>query len=252
MAIGIGQGAPLPDGGGLTNLQTANRFIRVETAGARELVKKFQELASQATSTEVLQRIVRKASEPIYDGYKQRAKEHEATGNLAASVTRKYVNYPEGAVAVVGPRQTGPIGDTPKRRSGNHAWLVEFGTPARRPGTKGRRTYINVHQLVNRKMQKAGSLDDQKFRTAGRGYYFLMGSKDYRASAGGRPGYSRDFAGPGPGGDGRPQHPISLKPGDTIAGMPPQHLMRDTLSANGPRVLNILKSELIKQINLRS
>lgn len=252
MAITVGQGSPLSGDGGLTNLQVANKFVRIETAGARELVKQFQELASRAASVEVLQRIVRKASEPIFDGYKQRAREHEATGNLAASVTRKYKNYPEGAVAVVGPRQTGPIGDTPKARSGNHAWLVEFGTAARRPGTKGRRTYVNVHQMINGKMSRVGSLDDQKFRTAGGGIYFLMGSKDYRASAGGRPGYSRDFAGPGPGGDGREQHPITLKPGETIRGMPPQHIMEDTVSANGRRVLEILKSELNRQIMLRS
>lgn len=252
MAITTGQGAPIPDGGGLTNLQTANKFIRVETAGARDLVRKFQSLIDAAASPAILRRIVAKASEPIEKGYRQRAKEHEATGNLAASVTRKFVDYPDGAVAVVGPRQTGPIGDTPKRRSGNHAWLVEFGTPPRRPGSKGRRTYVNVHQMINGKMRKSGSLDDQKFRTAGGGVYFLMGSKNYRASAGGRPGYSRDFAGPGEGGDGREQHPITLKPGDTIAGSKPLHIMEKTIESNGPQVLATLKSLLIQQINLRS
>lgn len=249
MSITVGQGAPLAGGDGLTNLQVANKFVRIETAGARDLVRRFQELASKAASTEVLLKIVEIASRPIEQGYKQRAKEHEATGNLAASVDHKYEAYPEGAVAVVGPRQTGPIGDTPRRRSGNHSWIVEFGTPPRRPGTKGRRTYINVHQAINGKFPRTGDMDDQKFRRSGGGVYFLMGSKDYRAGAGGRAGYSRDvFDSRGT----REQHPITLKPGETIAGMPPLHLMQDTIAANGRKCLDILKRELNRQIMLRS
>lgn len=249
MAITAGQGAPIPDGGGLTNLQKANQFVRVETAGARDLVKKFQELAGAASSPAILKKIVETAKEPIERGYRLRAKEHEATGNLAASVTHKTKNYENGAVAIVGPRQTGPIASTPQRRSGNHAWLVEFGSPPRRPGTNGRLKPINVHQMINGRMRYSGSLDDRKFRTAGPGLYFLMGSKNYRAGSGGRPGYSRDaFDSYGT----REQHPISLKPGETIAGMPPLHIMEDTIAANSGKVLSILKNLLIQQINLRS
>lgn len=252
MALSQGTGAPNLSEDGLTGVERAGQFVTVRTAGARELVRRFRELAA-AAAPDILQRIVRRASEPIFNDYKALAQRHEATGNLAASVTRKYKNYAEGAVAVVGPRQTGPVGDRPEARSGNHAWLVEFGTAPRRPGTRGRRTYINVHQMINGKMSRSGSLNDEQFRSKGKGYYFLMGSLDYRRNqAAGRSGYSRDFAGPGPRGDGREQHPITLKPGDTIAGMPALHLMEDTIQANGNEVLAILKSELIKQINLRS
>jgi hypothetical protein len=128
MSIEQGIGAPRELDGGLTGVELANQFITVNTAGVRDLVKRFQDLTNAATAPATLRRIVRKASDPIFNDYKDRAQTFEATGNLAASVTRKYVDYPEGVVCVVGPRQTGPVGDSPERRSGNHAWLVEFGT----------------------------------------------------------------------------------------------------------------------------
>jgi hypothetical protein len=183
--------------------------------------------------------------------YEARAKSHEATGNLSASVTRKYVDYPEGVVVVVGPRQTGPVGSTSDRRSGNHAWLVEFGTDARKPGSRGRRVYVNVHQSINRRMRKSGSFNNTQFEQMGRGYYFLMGSINEPSRRTGKPGYSRDFAGPGPGGDGRKQHPITLAPGETIAPMKPLGLMEKSISATGASVLAVLRSTLEAEINAR-
>jgi hypothetical protein len=251
MALTQGFGAARILDDGQTSVQSANQFVTVSTAGARDLVSRFLELATAASAPSVLRKAVRKASDPLMKDYGARAKSHEATGNLSASVTRKYVDYPEGVVVVVGPRQTGPVGSTSDRRSGNHAWLVEFGTDARKPGSRGRRVYVNVHQSINRRMRKSGSFNNTQFEQMGRGYYFLMGSINEPSRRTGKPGYSRDFAGPGPGGDGRKQHPITLAPGETIAPMKPLGLMEKSISATGASVLAVLRSTLEAEINAR-
>ena len=251
MAIGQGIGEPREFDDGSTAVQQANQFVTVQTAGARDLVRTLRSLAAAATVPGILRKAVKQASDPIANEYRNKARRHEATGNLAASVTRKYKDYPDGAVVVVGPRQTGPVGSTPDRRSGNHAWLVEFGTGRRRPGTQGRRTYINVHQMINRRMTKSGSFNNDQFASMGRGYYFLMGSIDEPSrQGGGKSGYSKDFM---LGKDGRSgeQHPITLKPGDTIAPMKPLHLMEHTIRENASQCLSILRSALEKEINAR-
>lgn len=249
MSIEQGIGAPQELDTGLTGVETANQFVRIRTAGVAGLVKRFEELANAATVPGTLRKVVRKASQPLFDEYKNLAQQREATGNLAASVTRKFVDYKEGAVCIVGPRQTGPVGDRPERRSGNHAWLVEFGTAPRKPGTRGRRTYINVHQSINGKFSRKGSFNNTEFENMGRGYYFLMGSKFEPSRQGqGKAGYSRDFS------DSRgtrEQHPITLKPGDTIAGMPALGLMQKAIAARGSEVLGILTSLLEKEIAVR-
>jgi hypothetical protein len=253
MSLSQGIGSPREFDDGLTSVQQANQFVNIRIGqDVRDLVKRLEQLASVASRPEVLRRCVRKASKPIMDGYSSRAKMHEATGNLAASVTRKYVDYASAAVAVVGPRQTGPVGSTSSRRSGNHAWLVEFGTSARKPGTKGRRTYINVHQAINFRMRRAGSFNNDQFARMGSGYYFLMGSiNEPSRQGGGKPGYSRDFAGPGPGGDGRQQHPITLRPGETIAAMPALRLMEETIASTASQSLAMLRGALEAEINAR-
>lgn len=239
-----GIGSPRELEGGGTGLDRANQFVTVRTAGVRDLVKTLQALAGSAASEAVLSKAVMKAKRPLEQHYIGLANQHEATGNLARSVTHKKVKYPDGMTVVVGPRQTGPVGSTRDKASGNHAYLVEFGTGRRKPGSQGRRAYVNVHQQINRRMTRRGSFNNTQFEQMGRGYYFLMGSLDERAGAGGRPGYSRDFAGPGPGGDGRPQHPIVLKPGDTIAPMKPLGLMEKTINATDRQVFEILKATL--------
>jgi hypothetical protein len=251
MALTQGIGAARVFEDGQTGVQKANQFVTVSTAGARDLVQRFLELATAATAPATLRKIVRKSSEPLMKDYAARAAAHEATGNLAASVTRKYVDYPEGVVCVIGPRQTGPVGSTPDRRSGNHAWLTEFGSGPRKPGSKGRRAYINVHQSINGRMRRSGSFNNTQFEQMGRGYYFLMGSINEPSRRTGKPGYSRDFAGPGPGGDGRQQHPITLSPGDTIAPMPPLGLMEKTISSTASSVLALLRSQLSAEITAR-
>lgn len=242
-------------GGGQTALDRAGQFVSIRTAGVRELVERLKAMAGQVESDSVLRAAVRKGSKIVADEYREMATRVMATGNLAASVRvfhRKYKNRSGGRahVEVIGPLQTGPVGTTASQASGNHAWLVEFGTDRRRPGTKGRRTYINVHQQVNRRMvlHPGISMNDEAFANAGRGYYFLMGSLYERANQpAGRPGYSRDFAdGPGP-----RQHPITLKPGETIAAMPGQHIMEDVITATSGDVLRTLQGALVAAINAR-
>lgn len=255
MAITQGVGSPQTLDDGQTGIQRANQFVTVRTVGARDLVRRLNELTQAASSESILSDAVTRASRPILVGYKTKARSHEATGNLHKSVDRKVKTYAgesgPAAVAVVGPRQTGPVGSRPGIESGNHAWLVEFGTKPRRPGTRGRRTYVNVHQAINGRMRRSSTLNDQQFQNMSRGYYFLMGSKDERVNAGGRPGYSRDFAGPGPRGDGRPQHPIMLSPGETIAKMPALGLMEKTIQENASDCLGILRIYLEAAIAIR-
>lgn len=249
MAIEQGIGTPRFEGE-FTSVQRAEQFVSIRVGSdIRDLVKRFRELATAASQPEVLRRVVRKASKPIFDGYTARAKRHEATGNLAASVTRKYVDYPTGAVCVVGPRQTGPVGSTPERRSGNHAWLVEFGSGRRKPGSKGRRAYVNVHQMINFRMTKAGSFNNDQFEQMKGGYYFLMGSiNEPSRQSGGKPGYSKDFS------DSygrREQHPITLKPGESIEPMPALGIMEDTIASTSSQTLAMLRSALEAEINAR-
>jgi hypothetical protein len=154
---------------------------------------------------------------------------------------------------IVGPRQTGRQASRAGKASANHAWLVEFGSGARKPGSQGRRVYINVHQAINRKMnlrstRRSFSTNDEAFSRMGAGYYFLMGSLNERAGAGGKPGYSRDFS------DSRgtrEQHPIVLRPGETIAPMPALKLMQNTIDSQQASVLALLRSGLERQITVR-
>ena len=236
---------------GLTGLETANQFVRVRTAGVRDLVRAFQELANRASQPAILKKIVDKGSLPVMKSYIAKAKQHEATGNLANAVDRKFVDYPTGAVAVVGPAQRGSRVEPSHRPRGSaqHAWLVEFGTTNRKPGTRGRRTYVNVHQMINRRMTRAGSFNNDQFARMGKGNYFLMGSIDEPSRQGqGKSGYSRDFS------DSygtREQHPITLEPGETIAPMPPLGLMQKTISETASQSLSILRAALENEITIR-
>lgn len=231
---------------GLTARQTADGFVGVRVDGVRELARQLQGFVGALESDAVLFNAVESGAKIIGDDYKRRASIHMATGNLAKSVgskKKRYENESGGvvAVAIVGPKSTGASAATDEEGSGNHAWWIEFGSGPRRPGTQGRRTYINVHQKINGRMgpmRKTARMNDEEFIRAGRGYYFLMGSLRERAGAGGNPGYSRDFAGPGPRGDGRPQHPITLKPGEVIAPMPALHWMRESIANQRTNVYN--------------
>jgi hypothetical protein len=248
MAVGTNYGAfARVLSSGLTGKRTAEGFVGVRVQGIKELARQLQGFVGVLESDAVLFNAVESGAKIIGDDYKRRASIHMATGNLAKSVDSKKKRYENStggvvAVAIVGPKSTGTGGASERGGSGNHSWLLEFGTGPRRPGTQGRRTYVNVHQKINGRMgpmRKAGRMNDEAFAKAGQGHYFLMGSLRERADqAAGKSGYSRDFAGPGPRGDGRQQHPITLRPGEVIAPMPAHHWMRESIGIHRTNVYN--------------
>jgi hypothetical protein len=229
--------------GGQTGKSLAEGFVTVKTAGIRELAERLEALAAQMGEPKALESAVKKAGEHIKRGYK--AKIRDATGNLSKSVYIKTKTYDAAAVAVVGPRQTGSGRGTEKDGSGNAAWLFEFGSGIRKPGTKGRRTYVNVHQMINGKMRRHSSANDKQFANMSKGYYFLMGSKyeESRQALMGK-GYPHDF-----GHTGNKMHPITLHPGDTYARMPASHAMEKTISEQQGAVFNTLKAAIQANID---
>jgi hypothetical protein len=222
---------------GQTGKEIVAGFINLRTSGAREVAKKLELMAIRAGQDpgKLMDKAVRKASEIIKKGYKDKIR--NATGNLGKSMTTQIRAYEGARVAITGPRVTGPVGADPERGSGNHAWLVEFGTARRKPGTQGRRTYVNVHQSINGRMKKVGGFNNEQFENMGRGYYFLMGSKNEKtrqAKAGS--GYPHDFVPDGKGGT----KPYFLRPGETYGAMPAQHPMERTITENSSAVLGSL------------
>jgi hypothetical protein len=223
---------------GQTGKQLTNAFVTVKTAGIRELAEKLEMLGAKMGEPDALEKCVEKAGEHIKKGYK--AKVSKVTGNLSKSVRIETKSYEAAAVAVIGPWQSGASGATSKQASGNHAWLVEFGTDARKPGTKGRRTYLNVHQMINGKMKRHSSANNTQFANMSRGYYFLMGSKNEPTrQAGMGSGYPHDF-----GSTNGKMHPVTLHPGETYGAMPAQHAMEKTISEQQGAVFNTLKAAI--------
>jgi hypothetical protein len=232
-----GQGSPRTLGGS-TGKSLAEGFVTVKTAGIRELAEQLQALATKMGEPKALEDATRKAAEHIRKGY--RSKVGNATGNLKKSVRIKTKTYDAAAVAIVGPWQSGNAGSRDGAESGNHAWLVEFGTDRRKPGTKGRRTYLNVHQLINGKMRRHSSANNQQFANMSKGYYFLMGSiNEATRQAGMGKGYPHDF-----GVTGGKMHPVTLHPGETYAPMPAKHAMQKTIDEQQGAVFNTLKAAI--------
>lgn len=216
----------------------AEGFVTVRTSGLRELVEELQRRARAVGKPDRLKAIVTKAAKLIENDYKQRV--GDVTGNLQRSVKTRTKVYDAAVVAITGPLQTGNGASTDKQASGNHGWLVEFGSGRRRPGTQGRRTYINVHQMINGKMRRHSSANDQQFAGMSRGYYFLMGSRNEptRQAREGS-GYPHDFGFS----DGR-QHPITLHPGEDYGAMPAKHPMEKTIQAQSRAVYNTLEAAI--------
>lgn len=241
-----GQGSPRTFGG-QTGKQLAEGFVTVQTAGAREVAEELRDLAN---------RIGEDADALLYDSCKQAArliqqryksKVGNVTGNLSKSVRIEKRSYPQdGAVmAIVGPWQSGRGASREDAESGNHAWLVEFGTGRRKPGTKGRRTYLNVHQMINMKFRRAGSFNNSQFERMSKGYYYLMSSYNEptrQARAGS--GYPHDF-----GHTNGKQHPVTLKPGETYGPMPAKHAMQKSIDEVGPEALNTLINSIRGKID---
>ena len=251
MAVTISEGRGFPlDRGGTTANEIATGFVRVRTAGASELAERLGRLAEQfdasgAVGEKALRRAIKPALKLISDQYKSDVR--DVTGNLGKSVKNKYVTYKNAMVGVVGPRSTGTGSASEKDGSGNHAWLIEFGTPPRRPGTQNRRTYINVHRMINGKMHRAGASTDSDFAKMNRGYYFLMGSlKEPTRQAKKGSGYPHDFATDSKAKGG--MRPYTLGPGDTYGGVDAQHPMQKAIQAQGSNARQALMSSLQKQL----
>lgn len=232
------------------SLAAAEAFVRVGVEGIGPALDNLKTLEGIFGTQDILVDILRRAALPIRDEYRNSARRHDATGNLAASTrveTRKYKNG--NAVAIAGPQQTGTQGATSEVPSGNHAWLVEFGSNGRRsPSARGKRkTYINVHQSINKRMSLHSRLEDsEKFRSRGAGYYFLMSSwkEPTRQPRAGK-GYTHDFL---PEKNGRTRV-FTLKAGETYGEMPAYHLMENAIRARASRSQAIIRSGIISAIN---
>jgi hypothetical protein len=228
------------------NFGRAQAFIRIGVEGVRPVLDTLENIAGVLSAGEELEKILRRAARPIRDTYRAAALRHDATGNLAKSTTIKTKTYRPGvSVAIAGPRHTGSVGATGQQASGNHSWLVEFGSNGRRrPSTRGtRKTYINVHQSINMRMTKVAKLEDSdKFAARSRGYYFLMSSwrEPTRQARAGR-GYTHDFL---PNGG-----VFTLRPGEDYGEMPGYHLMENTITARRSQAQAIIRNGLIEAIN---
>ena len=229
--------------GGQTGKSLTEGFVTVKTAGIRELAERLEELAKGVSESKTLENCVRKAGGHIKRGYKAKIK--NATGNLSKSVDIDTKLYDSAAVAIIGPRQTGTGSATEKDGSGNAAWLFEFGSGVRKPGTRGRQTYLNVHQSINKRMRVHSSANAKQFANMSKGYYFLMGSKyeDARQAGQGK-GYPHDF-----GYTSGKMHPIVLHPGDTYGRMPASHAMQKTISEQQGAVFDTLKAAIQANID---
>jgi len=231
--------------------QTANErtkgFVKVRMEGAVELSQRLLALAGELQGSGMIGKAVRRAGKIIQESYRGAAEFHDATGNLAASTKIKVKQYKFAIVAIIGPEQTGRAGATADRPSGNHAWLVEYGSGPRRPGTEGRRTYVNVHQMINGKMSRHSATNDEAFLGMSKGYYFLMGSlREPTRQARRGSGYSHDFL-PRPDKPGGTV-PMTLHPGETYGAMPALHLMERTIQREANSVRRKLEEGLTRAI----
>ena len=228
------------------SLARVQAFVRVGVTGVQPILDTLETVAGTMSAGTTLEEILRRAAVPIRDGYRAAARTHDATGNLARSTTIKTKTYRPGvSVAIAGPRHTGREGATGTVASGNHSWLVEFGSNGRRsPSTRGtRKTYVNVHQSINMRMTRVARLEDSdKFAARSKGYYFLMSSwrEPTRQPRAGR-GYTHDFLPDG--------GVFTLRPGETYGAMPGYHLMENTIAARRTEVQGIIRNGLIDAIN---
>ena len=251
MAVNIPGTLPRDVGGGRTGSQRASSFASVQTTGIRDLAQSLLRAATAMgrDATKPLTDAARQAAAPVMAAYKSNI--NDVTGNLKRSVRvqsgkKKY----EGVgIAVAGPVHVvnSEERDVLKKGAGNHAWLVEFGTGRRKPGSQNRRTYLNVHQSINGKMSRVANergglaFDNEKFEKMGRGYYFLMGSKNVPQRKSGKGAFVPD----GKGGT----RPYFLAAGDTYEAMTPSHAMERAIQQASPAALNALKAAINVQIN---
>jgi hypothetical protein len=228
------------------SLARAEAFVRVSVTGVKPILDTLDIVVGTMAAGTTLEGVLRRAAVPIRDGYRAAARTHDATGNLARGTTIKTKTYRPGvSVAIAGPRHTGSAGASGSVASGNHSWLVEFGSNGRRsPSSRGtRKAYVNVHQSINMRMTRVATLEDSdKFKARSKGYYFLMSSwrEPTRQARAGR-GYTHDFLPDG--------GVFTLQPGETYGAMPGYHLMENTIAARRTEVQGIIRNGLIDAIN---
>tara|TARA_Y100000401_G_scaffold38584_1_gene29116 strand:+ start:1137 stop:1832 length:696 start_codon:yes stop_codon:yes gene_type:complete len=225
----------------MSNLGRANAMIHIRMdPRAAVMMDTLKNITKVFAGQKLLAPIVRRAARKIANEYKARAKMIEVTGNLAGSVAVKTKSYGTGTVvAIAGPKHTGTMGATGDQPSGNHSWLVEFGSNGRRkPGTRGtRRTYVDVHKNVNAKMKRVARLEDsEKFAKRAKGFYFIMSSENEptRQNRKGS-GYPHDFF-------------MAVQPGETYGAMPARGIMQKSIKAKTPEVNTILRKGILAAI----
>lgn len=155
-------------------------YTKVVFDNLDDLVKALKDKWN-ALDPKKLKRVVMKAIKPFEDSYRELAERHKATGNLAKSVNRKYKAYDatSTAVGIAGPKHTGAQAATAESGSGNHAWLIEFGSHGpRRPGGGPKKPALYVQQEVNGRLHGIGAMNSLDFEQAPAGTYFVMGTKN--------------------------------------------------------------------------
>lgn len=245
MAIPILGTTPRDLGGGRTGAQAAGDFIRIRLEGEQELIASLLRAATRAgvEATKPLNEACKAAMRKVMEQYKRGIS--DVTGNLRRSVQVRGIKGQRArgvGVAVGGPthRVAGKEWDVEEKGAGNHAWLVEFGTGRRRPGTQGRRTPISVHQRINGRFRRQGDstqwVSNDEFDRLGRGNYFIMSSfrEPTRQKRRGS-GYPHDFI-------------MALESGQTYGAMRPQSLMENAIRSASRPALNTLIEAIRGQI----
>lgn len=238
---------------GRTGREQTEGFIQIRLEGVDDLINALFRAATQVgeNATPRLNAACKKAMRDVMNNYKRIIP--DVTGNLRKSVRVRGIKNQRAkgvGVAIGGPQHVvggagkdGKEWDVEVKGAGNHAWLFEFGTGRRRPSTQNRRTYINVHQKINGRFKRIGDrdkkwFDNEQFEKMGRGFYFIMGSRDEptrKAREGS--GYPHDFG------------PFAIGPNETYGAMPPSNAMERAILASRSSSLAILTDAIRNEIN---
>lgn len=221
-------------GGGTGNQVVSSGAMTVRISGVRELAEKLQQLGARMGEPKALEAAVKAGAELIKRSYK--SKINNVTGNLSKSVRIETKTYDSAVVAIVGPWQSGRAKSREGQESGNIAWIYEFGTGPRRPGTQSRRTYVNVHQSINGRMRWHSSANDEQFARMGRGYYFLMGSINVPGRQSGKGSFVQKAGGG--------TRPFYLAPNETYPAMPRSNAMQKAVSEQQQAVLSTVTAAI--------
>jgi len=253
MAVPIQGTTPRILSSGQTGREQTEGFISIRLEGVDDLIQALFRAATQVgeDATPRLNAACKVAMQEVMDNYKRLLP--DVTGNLKKSVKVRGIKNQRAkgvGVAIGGPQhvvggsgKSGKEWDVEVKGAGNHAWLVEFGTGRRRPSTQNRRTYINVHQKINGRFTRINDrskkwFDNEQFEKMGRGYYFIMGSRDEptrKARQGS--GYPHDFG------------PFAIGPNETYGAMPPSNAMERAILASRGDAMGILTDAIRNEIN---